>query len=206
MIAADKRGVRAWLWAGYVRWAVRRAFRGIWVDGSPPVADGKLLFYANHPGWWDGFVFHQLTQHWRLDGYCVMDEVQLKRFPFLRRLGAFSIAKTKPLESVRYANRLLQQPKSAVIIFPEGELSHSGKLKPLMRGVEMLARHSGAQCIPLGIRYAFLDDRKPDILVSVGEAHGPEALESMQERLQGQLDRVRAISSTLVLRPLRGMN
>lgn len=206
MIAADKRGLRAWLWAAYVRWAVRRAFRGVWVDGAAPTGDGSLLFYANHPGWWDGFVFHQLTQHWGLDGYCVMEEAQLMRFPFLRRLGAFSIVKTKPLESVRYTNRLLKQQKSAVIIFPEGELSHEPRLKPLMRGVEMLAEHSGARCVPLGIRYAFLDDRKPDIFVSVGEAHAAESLQSMRERLQGQVDRLTHISSTKALRPLRRMN
>lgn len=210
MIVADKSGVRAWCWAAYVRWAVDRAFRGIWVDGARPKVAGKLLFYANHPGWWDGFVFHQLTQQWQLDGYCMMDEVQLKRFSFLRHLGAFSIEKGHghaALQSLRYAGRLLQQPKSAVIIFPEGKLSPNAlTLQPLMRGVEILAKRSGAWCVPLGIRYAFLEHQKPDILVSWGEAHAPQPLQDMQLHLQERMDRLASVSSILGLRPLREMN
>ena len=37
-----------------------------------------LLVYANHPGFWDGFVAHQLCEARGWDGYCAMDEAQLQ--------------------------------------------------------------------------------------------------------------------------------
>lgn len=189
MIRAQKGGLLGLFWKRYVRFAVRRAFRGVWVRGPAPVPRERLLFYASHPSWWDGFAFHELALALGLDPYCVMEERQLARFPFLRRLGAFSIRRgdaRSALGTLRYAARLLDVPRAAVAIFPQGVMQPNvAPPLELERGVEVLARAAKAVCVPLAIRLVHLEDRRPDLLLELGPAHGPEALERFQLGLEG---------------------
>lgn len=81
------------------------------------------LFLSTHSSWWDGMILLMLNEYYlRHDVHVLMDEDGLRRFPFFRHLGAFSIKKGK-LSDVRasldYANRLLLAGKS-VWVFPQG--------------------------------------------------------------------------------------
>lgn len=191
MIEADKSGVAAAAVARYVRWKVRHAFRGLWVRGTVPPPDSRVLLYANHTSFWDGFVAAQLCEAAGWDGYCLMEEENLSRYRFLARLGAFSIRRgdaLSALESLRYACRLLERPGRAVLIFPEGELRpYRGAVHPLERGVEVLARRAECACLPVAIRYRFFEHELPDVLVSVGEAHPPTSLDGFADRLAAAL-------------------
>lgn len=197
MIRADKRGPLAWAWARYLDAKVRGAFRGVWVRGELPAPDERgLLVYCNHVGFWDGLMAHALSRAAGWDGYCAMEEQNLARYRFLRRAGAFSVRRGDPssaLETLRYARRLLQRPGAAVFIFPEGELRPAATdLGPLERGVEVLARASGARCLPVALRYAFFEAERPDALLEVGAAHPPERLDGLRQRLEALVDRVTA--------------
>jgi 1-acyl-sn-glycerol-3-phosphate acyltransferase len=176
----------------YVGWKVRRAFRGVWVRGAMPGGPEPVIVYANHGSFWDGFVAQQLCRAGGWDGYCMMEERMLARYRFLASLGAFSIRRLDPrstLETFRYAGRLLARPRAAVFVFPEGELRPVPTLPlDLERGVEVLARHAGARCVPLAIRYVFLEDERPDVLLAVGEAHRPAPLAEMKTRLEALLE------------------
>lgn len=187
MIPARKTGPGAALVRRYVRWKVRHAFRGVWRRGALPPRDSRLLVYANHTSFWDGFIAAELCAAAGWDAYCLMEEQNLRRYRFLARLGAFSIRRGDPasaLESLRYAGRLLARPATAVVIFPEGALRpYRGAPHPLERGVEVLARRSGCDCLPVGIRYRFFEHELPDVLLSVGEPHGPVPLERFADRL-----------------------
>lgn len=206
MIHAQKGGLLGLFWKKYVHYAVRRAFRGVWVRGPAPVSRERLIFYASHPSWWDGFAFHELALALGLDPYCVMEERQLAQFPFLRRLGAFSIRRgdaRSALSTLRYAARLLDVPKAAVAIFPQGVMQPD-PMPPLTleRGVEVLARSSRAVCVPLAIRPVHLEDRKPDLLLELGEAHGPEGLERFRAGLEGPVRSLAAARSLDGFSPL----
>jgi 1-acyl-sn-glycerol-3-phosphate acyltransferase len=187
VIPARKTGPWAWMVARYVRRKVRRAFRGMWLRGALPDADRGLLLYVNHTSFWDGFVAAELCAAAGWDGYCFMEEENLLRYPFLARLGAFSIRRGDPvsaLESLRYARQLLERSGTAVVIFPEGALRpYRGALHPLERGIEVLARRARCPCVPVAIRYRFFEHELPDVLVAVGEAHGPVALAEFAARL-----------------------
>jgi hypothetical protein len=207
VIAARKQGVPSRVLDGYVGWKVRRAFRGLWMSGRLPPADRPLLVYANHPGFWDGFVAHQVCRAAGWDGYCLMEERQLARYRFLARLGAFSIRRGDPrsaLESLRYAARLLRRPGAAVVVFPEGELRPIGTGRlALERGVEVLGRLAPrARCVPLAVRYAFFEHELPDVLVVAGDAHAPAGLEDFARRLAAVTARVAAARSTSGFVPL----
>lgn len=206
MIVARKRWPLTPCIDAYVGWKVRHAFRGVWLRGAIPEGPAPLVVYANHGSFWDGFVAHQLcrTQGW--DGYCMMEERMLARYRFLARLGAFSIRQRDPrstLESFRYVMRLLDRPRTAVFVFPEGELRPVTTLPlDLQRGVEVLARLAGARCVPLAIRYSFLDDERPDVLLTIGEPHPPAPLSELRTRLEALLESVLEARSTAGFRRL----
>jgi 1-acyl-sn-glycerol-3-phosphate acyltransferase len=188
VIRAHKTGPFARAIDGYVRWKVRRTFRGIWLRGVLPPPDARLLVYANHTSFWDGFVAAELCQAAGWDGYCLMDEANLRRYRFLSRLGAFSVRRgdaVSALESLRYAAQLLARPGTAVVIFPEGELRpYGGEPASLARGVEVLARRACCTCLPVAFRYRFFEHELPDVLIAVGTPHGPAAVAEFATRLR----------------------
>jgi 1-acyl-sn-glycerol-3-phosphate acyltransferase len=195
MIHPRKRGPFARLVQGYVRWKLRHGFGGLWVRGEFPAADtAGLLLYAHHTNFWDGFVAYGVADAWGLDGYALMEEANLQRYRFLRRLGAFSIRRGDPrstLESLAFARRLLEQPATAVCLFPEGGERPAGLLPlRLSRGVEVLARRAKATCVPLAFRYVFFERELPQVLVEVGPAHPAEALAGYARRLEAVVERV----------------
>lgn len=197
MIHADKSGLWASVIDRYVGWKVRRAFRTVWIRGTLPEGGG-LLVYVNHPGFWDGFITHQLGAVAGWDTYALMDEKNLKRYRFLSRIGAFSVRPgeaSSALESLRYARELLQRPRASVFVFPEGELRPGTQPGPLQRGVELLARAAQARCLPVAIRYAVFEHELPDVLLEVGEAHAPERLEGFDHRLRALVSRAAAARS-----------
>jgi 1-acyl-sn-glycerol-3-phosphate acyltransferase len=56
VIAARKTGLAARVVAAYVRRKVRQSFRGVWLRGALPPPALRILLYANHTSFWDGFV------------------------------------------------------------------------------------------------------------------------------------------------------
>lgn len=199
MIHAAKGGPLGWLLDRYVGWKFRSAFRGLWVRGTLPTGEGARLVYLNHSNWWDGFILHQLGQAAGWDAYCLMEEKNLRRYRFLARIGAFSIRPgdaASSMESLRYARELLQRPRAAVCLFPEGELRPFGVLPlRLQRGVELLARAGKRECVPVALRYAFLEHERPDVLVEVGTPHAPGPLDVFQQNLDSLVRRVSTATS-----------
>jgi 1-acyl-sn-glycerol-3-phosphate acyltransferase len=206
VIDADKRGPLGWLAARYVDWRLRRDFRGVWVRGQLPERDDGLLAYANHPGWWDGFALHALCRAAARDGYCLVEERNLARFPFLRRVGAFSIRRGDPrsaVESLGRARRLLARPRAVVVVFPQGALTpQAAPPLHLERGVEVLARRAAATCVPVGLRYAFFEDPRPDLLIEVGAAHPASSLERFGAGLDATVAALGRARSLQGFRPL----
>ncbi len=206
MIVDAKQPLLTWALGQYVEWKLRRAFRGIWLDGALPDGNDGLLCYANHSSFWDGFVAHQLVRHADRDGYVVMEEQNLRRYRFFTRLGAMSIRRKdsqSALQTLRYARRVLQRPKAAVFLFPQGRIE-ANPPAPLRfeRGVEVLARMSNVRCVPIAFRCAFFEHEYPDVLIRVGEPHPPELLAQMQSRLSGLVASLQAIDGVEGLRPL----
>jgi len=200
MIPAAKGGAFGRAIAAYVERKVRRAFRGVWLRGTLPAADAPLLVYANHCGFWDGFVAHAVCRAAGWDGYCMTEERTLRRYRFLARLGAFSVRRDAPgdvLAAMRYATALLSRPGTAVVVFPEGELRAfgAGPVR-VARGIELLARRADATCVPVAIRYAFFEHELPDVLVDVGRPHPPVTCAGFAARLEALVGELAAAHGT----------
>jgi 1-acyl-sn-glycerol-3-phosphate acyltransferase len=200
VVSDAKGGPFTWLLDWYVRRKVRSAFRGVWARGALPEADGGLLVYANHSSFWDGFVAHQVAKAAGWDAYAMMEEENLAKYRFHTRLGAFSVRRgdgRSAVESVRHAVQLLRRKQAAVFIFPEGELRPGqGPLGPFRRGVEVIARRARVRCLPLAIRYAFLEHESPDVLLEVGAPHPPDELPRFVEELSRAHARLVEVRST----------
>ncbi|MHC4953093.1 MAG: lysophospholipid acyltransferase family protein [Planctomycetota bacterium] len=121
--------------------------------------DGGLIVAANHSSWLDAYLVqyavfpHQLT--------FLMSEV----FYDLPLLGLyFRAARARPIRdrsegrpsvaAIRAALGALEAGE-AICIFPEGELTSTGKMREKgQRGIALLARKTGATVLPIGIRGA----------------------------------------------------
>lgn len=206
MIIDAKRPVLTWALGQYVEWKLRKAFRGVWLEGALPAGEEGVLCYANHGSFWDGFLAHLLARRSGRDGYAVMEEQNLRRYRFLTRIGAFSIRRgdsSSALETLRYARSVLQRPKAAVFLFPQGKIEANAQ-PPLKfeRGAEVLARMAKLRCVPVALRYAFFEHEHPDVLIHVGEAHAPEPLAQMESRLGALVAGLQGIKAVTALHPL----
>lgn len=159
------------LFAVYAAWTVRRHFRAVYVRGTLPDTRAPLLVCAHHAGWWDPILLFHLSRR-RFPGrhFTMMEEENLRRYGFFRRLGAFGIdraSKNGPLASLRYALKRLSEPASRVWIFPQGTISPVDR-RPIDvdPGAAWLATRAGVPIFAVAIRYEFREDQLPEAFVS----------------------------------------
>jgi 1-acyl-sn-glycerol-3-phosphate acyltransferase len=200
VLKANKGGPFGRLIDWYIGHKLKSAFRGLWVRGAVPNPTVPLLVYANHSSFWDGFVLHQLAQVGGWNAFAMMDEENLARYPFHRRMGAFSVRQhdsASALETMKYARSLLLQPRGVVCIFPQGEIRPAGThLGALSRGLEVLARRSKAWSVPVGLRYCFFEHECPDVMVEFGTPHEPVPLSTFEASLAQTVSKVMDARST----------
>ncbi len=195
---------------GLVRPAVWAAFHTVWLASDGPLphpADGPLIFYMNHPGWWDGYMAYLLHHELfgrRVEGYLMMEEAQLSAFRFFAWCGAFSVDRHSPRSaerSVRYIAALLRQRRSrALWILPQGMIVPPDR-RPiaLFPGTAWVAqRAGGALLVPVAMRYEFGAEQQPEVFVRLGEPHRAAAgvdrkqlSADVTDRLTATLDRLR---------------
>ena len=206
MIPARKSAwFRRWF-AGHAAGRMRATFNTVRVAGAEhlreALAAGPVVIVSNHTAWWDPLVALVLTERVApCDSYAMMDAANLRRLPFLGRIGGFGVDLTSASDGaavIRYAARLLDGPGRAVWVFPQGrERPVTERPLGFRRGSAEVARVAKAATVPLAIRYEFGGAERPELLVDVGEAIAPErdveALRARQERAVTEaLDRVDA--------------
>ena len=166
---------------------------------SLDVEPGGTLFLANHSCWWDLFLVHLLNETIPVDGYGMMEHFNMLRFGFFRRIGAFSVDRTKPAsvrESLSYAAGLLQGPRAGVWIFPQGRMI-GNDVRPLgfQSGLRALMRRTKkVRIVAVAFRFEFWQDERPEAFVRFGEPRWAEksdaasAVEDWEQRLTAELD------------------
>lgn len=185
---------------------MRRAFQRIAIGGDePPPSPLPTLVYSNHPSWWDGYIaFFLSDERWRNTSYLMMEEPQLRRYGFFRYCGVFSVDRhdaREGLRSVRYAADLIRQrPRRCLWIFPQGEITpNDARPLVLFRGATHIAKLAApVRCVPMALRFEFLEQQRPEVLIRFGAAHTVEAgadartlHHEMETRLTAAVDRLR---------------
>jgi 1-acyl-sn-glycerol-3-phosphate acyltransferase len=158
---------------------LRRHFNAVRLSRSsalPALNDRPIVIYSNHASWWDAIVYVYLGRKLFRDriGYGPIDADQLRRYPFLDRLGIFGIDLERFAGAANFlsvSRRLLVQPNAMLWITAEGQFTD---IRP--RPIHLrpgLAHLPGADTdltfLPLAIEYGFWNDKRPELLLRFGE-------------------------------------
>jgi 1-acyl-sn-glycerol-3-phosphate acyltransferase len=179
--------------ARYVRWLLRRSFRGVWMNAGATFPRDGFVGISNHASWWDGLIPYALQRDLTPDVpfFLMMDEAQLRRYWFFRYAGAFSIDAGSARESARsiaYAGDRAAGG-AGVWMYPQGRVE-SNDPQALHTGYVHAARRAGKPVVVAALRLAFLESQRPDAFVDIVQpldARDPNfnarALATLQERL-----------------------
>lgn len=144
------------MWLNRITFSVAIGYRWYWRlrlvgDRGEIPRDGGLLLVANHSSfldpWWLGAVFprdihHLITRKW------------FDKSPFWN--GFFRANGTVPVEDDPDATlasvKSLVDAGGVVCVFPEGRISHDGRIAKFHSGIAFIAASTGAPVLPLGIR------------------------------------------------------
>ncbi|WP_268877413.1 lysophospholipid acyltransferase family protein [Alteribacter lacisalsi] len=133
------------------------------------------LFLINHSSWWDSLVLFQLNRELlRTDGYALMSEEGLRRFPFFRKIGAFPVnaaSYTSVLRSLKEAAVLLNSGK-CLFLFPQGDEFHLD-IRPLQfqSGAAFLLKEAPhCDLVPVTFYHTLLHEQHPEFFIRVGSS------------------------------------
>jgi 1-acyl-sn-glycerol-3-phosphate acyltransferase len=170
--AAPSRIVQSWFdW--YCRFALRKHFHALRLYGDVPFDPLRPTLYAgNHSSFWDVIVTsHLIRRHRRQRAFCMADAVQVRRHPFFRKVGAFSVDRSSRLDGGRallHAVDLLNAGPNAVVIYPQGKAQHWSKPVDFEPGLgRVLERAPEAAVVIVALRYEFWLDQRPEVLVDL---------------------------------------
>ncbi|MGE3802613.1 MAG: lysophospholipid acyltransferase family protein [Candidatus Kapaibacterium sp.] len=165
----------------YFRRRGKKMLSGVLVHGLAHLADWNrerspetpLILVANHSSWWDA-VMPILISLDRLnhDAFGVMEERQLQRYGFFRKLGMFSIDRDNgrsAYRSLEYAADLLRDTGRVLWFFPQGMILPNDQ-RPIQSFsgtahiVQMIGRCDVA---PVAFRYELLHHERPTAFAKI---------------------------------------
>lgn len=191
----------------YLHGLIRRNFSRVWSAGSDALPAGGYVAAANHHSWWDGLIpyyLHRLQQRDRPFAIMMSDR-ELRRFPYFRFGGAFSV----DARSVRAAREAIlyaaQEARAgaAVWIFPEGELRAPTAPLSFTSGFAHAAREADVPIVPVAMRFVMRARQRPEAFVRFGAPlpAGRAAQRGVQDEVAAMLDAIdRAIECDSVER------
>ena len=170
---------RFWIaiWDFAVNIMIKRRFFSLRVKNSENFElrdkDVACIFYAQHSCWWDGVVGYYLC-HYLFGVPLSMMIEDLIKFPILSKVGAFSISKKTPretLKTLKYCIDFLNNEKISLWLFPQGIIKPPNH-RPLefQKGLSFIAQKvKHVNLFPIAIQYVFLRQGLPEVLIDVGK-------------------------------------
>lgn len=116
--------------------------------------EGPLLVLANHQSMFDPVLVGLASR--RYLSYLARKNLfeQPLLAPLIRSLNAIPIDRGLGKDGIQAVLNALAQGQ-AVLIFPEGERTHTGEVQPLKPGVSLLIKRISCPIVPVGIAGAF---------------------------------------------------
>lgn len=198
----------------YVTWYLRRHFHAVRLlngpDGGPDhpdIAAEPVLFFTNHPGWWDPLVFLWLAHRLYPDrmSYGPIDARALGKYRFFSTIGLIGIEPGTWRGSATFLRAAKAASMRTDVIFwvtSQGEFTDV-RVRPmaLRPGVGHAVAAGRGLVVPVAVEYPFWNERLPEALVAFGPpirideqptsdadawtARLSAALEATQDRLAG---------------------
>lgn len=160
------------------RRSLRRGLTGIYVRGETDALRPGTMLAFNHHSWWDAYLCWYVARKAELPLAVLMDDAQLRRFPFFRHHGA--IAASRPREMARRT-----QAGALGVIFPEAAVQPPGRLQQLSPGAMRIAGWSKAPLHPVALRVAARGFPRPEAFLTFGPRVASE--DELAEVLQREL-------------------
>ncbi len=168
----------------YVRRYLRRHFHAVRLlrgeaDGAdrPEIAGEPVIFYSNHPGWWDPLTFLFVGQALFPERmvYGPIDAAALGKYRFLERIGFIGIDPRAWRGAARFLRMLRAAGRRTDVIFwitAQGEFTDPRERPTRLRpgvGHGVVAAERGV-VVPLAVEYPFWNERLPEVVVAFGPA------------------------------------
>jgi 1-acyl-sn-glycerol-3-phosphate acyltransferase len=141
-----------------------------------------MVFYANHPSWWDPLVAIALRNRFFPEhrAFAPIDAAALQKYKFFAKLGFFPVTRDRrgALHFLRTAEAVLNHPSHILLVTPQGRFADTRErpveFKP---GLGHLAlRMPDVAFVPLALDYAFWNERKAEVLLRFGPPTRPATL------------------------------
>ncbi len=174
------RGLNGWFMF-YVRRYLRRHFHALRLlrgpAEHPELGTAPVIFYSNHPGWWDPLVFLAIGELLYPDRmiYGPIDATALGKYRFMERIGFIGIEPGTWRGSARFLRMAKAAGRRADVIFwitAQGEFVDPRERPVTIRpGVaHAIEGRTDGLVVPLAVEYPFWTERFPEALAAFGPA------------------------------------
>ena len=159
----------------YVWYLFYRRFSKVWLDqGYYPEPFQSSVYYLNHNSWWDGIIPLLLNEfRFRQNAMAIMDERQIKKHPFFRKIGAYSIDRSNPkeaLKTLQFTVDLLQKERTSVFIYPQGHIIDPCEPIAFEGGLSWLYTHcENVDFVPIALHQHTFNSDKPELFIKSGK-------------------------------------
>lgn len=143
----------------------------------PALAGEPVIFYSNHPGWWDPLTFLVVGQTLFPDRmvYGPIDAAAVAKYKFMERIGFIGIDPRSRAGAARFLRTARAAGRRTDVIYwitAQGEFTDP-RVRPaaLRAGVgHAAAAADRGLIVPLVVEYPFWNERCPEALVAFGPA------------------------------------
>jgi len=185
----------------YVQRMLAKRFNAVRVLGDAPAAmpaDRSVIFYSNHPGWYDPLIMLLMSHSYLPEhtAFGPMDADALKKYNFMKKIGIFGVEQGSARGAARFlqiSRGLLAQPGKALMITPQGQFTDV-RVRPVefKAGLARLAADCGAIIQPFASEFVFWNEPQPEILLNFGQQIDTRKVfltpDEWKKRLEGVLE------------------
>jgi len=170
----------------YVILKIKKRFSRVLLSGEFRDDRKPILLVANHNSWWDGlWASYVNTTLFGRKFHFMMLEDQLRKYPFFRYTGAYSVRKGSrdAYESFQYTLQLLRDPGNLVLLFPQGKLeSLYVREFTFEKGADTIVRRVGEQIrvVMMATMVDYFSHVKPGLYIYLRE-YLPGSGETLEE-------------------------
>ncbi|HZL09283.1 MAG TPA: lysophospholipid acyltransferase family protein [Prolixibacteraceae bacterium] len=188
MIKDNYNAISLWFYSSYFRVLQKIHFREISVITDDVFPEGQsVLLLQNHFSLYDGYwSMYLCNKIFRRRFHVMMLEEELSKRMFLTRCGVFSVRKNSRdlIESIGYANELLQETGNVVTIYPSGEIiSHHLQNFAFQRGFVRIAGNPQNHSI-IALAVVLVDHfslARPEIRIYLKNYSGERTAETIEK-------------------------
>lgn len=173
MIKADNKKWARLIFNPYEDLLLKKNFSHFFLTDDIPYLnpDKGLIITPNHISWWDGFFIDYVARKFlKRKFYILMLEEQLKKYPFFRKTGAFSITPGN-LKSIRetfnYASEIVKDPGNLVVFYPQGEIESFEKHPEVKPGLRLLLDNN-INILPAAFKIEYHNQKRPAVYFRPG--------------------------------------